>query len=275
MKPSILIQLDTDPQPSVFDAVVAVDSGVDHLFRHGGITPENVRDLVYGTLFTRGPADLHRTALFVGGSDVSAGEAVLAAVQKTFFAGFRVSVLFDANGCNTTAAAAALAVLQGVEAQGGNLSGVSAVAVLAGTGPVGQRVARLLSRLGAKIAVGSRQPRPRPGDGRADFRNHRPADHPVCDRRLQGPRRRTRRRLGRRRGGGRGSHPPRRGPAADSARSQGRCRPKRGPPPGYRGDRGNRQGDRPRWSPLLGSARRRRHQDEDPQEGHPGALHGQ
>ena len=29
-RPSILIQLDVDPQPSVFDGVVAVDAGVDH-----------------------------------------------------------------------------------------------------------------------------------------------------------------------------------------------------------------------------------------------------
>ena len=49
-KPSILIQLDTDAQASVFDGVVAVDSGVDHLFRHGGIRPEAVRDQVYGAL---------------------------------------------------------------------------------------------------------------------------------------------------------------------------------------------------------------------------------
>src|SRR5207248_8601028 len=73
-KPKILIQLDTDPQPSVFDAVVAVDSGVDHLFRHGGVTPANVRDLVYGALFTRGPAELHGTAIFIGGSNVAASE---------------------------------------------------------------------------------------------------------------------------------------------------------------------------------------------------------
>ena len=33
MKPKILVQLDTDPQPSVFDGVVAVDAGVDQLFR--------------------------------------------------------------------------------------------------------------------------------------------------------------------------------------------------------------------------------------------------
>ena len=37
-----------------------------------------------------------------------AGEALLKAVTESFFGPFRVSVLFDANGCNTTAAAAAL-----------------------------------------------------------------------------------------------------------------------------------------------------------------------
>ena len=151
-KPKILIQLDTDAQPSVFDAVVAVDAGAEQLFRHGGVTPANVRDLVYGALFTRGPVDLSATAIFIGGSNVSAGEAVLDAVKKTFFGPFRVSVLFDANGANTTAAAAVLAALQ---ASGGSLEGVPA-AVLAATGPVGHRAARLLARLGAKVAVGSR-----------------------------------------------------------------------------------------------------------------------
>ncbi len=152
-KPTILIQLDTDPQPSVFDGVVAVDSGVDFLFRHSGVTPENVRDLIYGALFTRGGDDLSHSALFIGGSDVAAGEAVLAAVKRVFFHTFRVSVLFDANGSNTTAAAAVLAALEGM---GGDLKGVS-TAVLAATGPVGQRVARLLGQLGATVAVGSRR----------------------------------------------------------------------------------------------------------------------
>jgi len=151
-KRTILIQLDTDPQPSVFDGVVAVDSGVDFLFRHSGVTSENARDLVYGALFTRGADDLHRSAIFIGGSDVAAGEAVLSAVKKSFFHTFRVSVLFDANGSNTTAAAAVLAAIEGM---GGDLGGVPC-AVLAATGPVGQRVARLLSQLGATVSVGSR-----------------------------------------------------------------------------------------------------------------------
>jgi len=151
-KPKILIQLDTDPQPSVFDAVVAVDSGVEHVFRHGGVTAGNVRELVHGALFTRGPADLSSTAIFIGGSDVKAGEAVLAAVKETFFGPFRVSILFDTNGANTTAAAGVLAALRSL---GDSLEGVSA-AVLAATGPVGQRVARLLCRLKIKVFVGSR-----------------------------------------------------------------------------------------------------------------------
>ncbi len=153
MKPTILVQLDTDPQPSVFDSVVAVDSGVAHLFRHGGIRAEAVRDLVHGALFTRGPADLKNTAIFVGGSDVREGEAVLQAVLDSFFGPFRVSVLFDPNGCNTTAAAAVLAALKG---SGGSVKGRKA-AVLGASGPVGQRVARLLAREGAEVAVGSRR----------------------------------------------------------------------------------------------------------------------
>jgi methylenetetrahydrofolate/methylenetetrahydromethanopterin dehydrogenase (NADP+) len=151
-KPKILIQLDTEQQPSVFDAVVAVDSGVDQLLRHGGVTPANVRDLVFGALFTRGPADLKSTAIFIGGSNVAASEAVLDAVKSTFFGPFKVSVLFDANGANTTAAAAVIAALQSL---GGSVAGVKA-AVLAATGPVGQRAARLLCRLGADVSIGSR-----------------------------------------------------------------------------------------------------------------------
>ncbi len=149
-KPSILLQLDTDPQPSVFDSVVAIDSGVEHLLRHGGIAPAGVRDLVYGTIFTRGVGDLARTAIFIGGSNVAAGEALLSAVQKTFFGPMRVSIMLDSGGANTTAAAAVLAARRHLP-----LSGTEAL-VLAATGPVGARVVRLLANQGARTRVGSR-----------------------------------------------------------------------------------------------------------------------
>src|SRR5437588_3766241 len=107
-KRKILIQLDGDPQPSVFDRVVAIDAGAEEVFSYGGVRPEQVRDLVHGAIFTRGPKDLHRTALFVGGSDVAAGEKLLAAAVAAMLPqyGLRVSALLDANGANTTAAAA-------------------------------------------------------------------------------------------------------------------------------------------------------------------------
>ena len=149
-KPKILVQLDTDSQPSVFDSVVAIDAGVDHLLRHQGINAENVRDRVHGAIFTRGPGDLHSTALFVGGSDVAAAEGVLAEIQKTFFGPMRVSVMLDPAGSNTTAAAAVLAA-----AKHAPLVGATAL-VLASTGPVGQRVVRLLAREGAQVRAASR-----------------------------------------------------------------------------------------------------------------------
>jgi methylenetetrahydrofolate/methylenetetrahydromethanopterin dehydrogenase (NADP+) len=152
-KRKILIQLDSDPQPSVFDRVVAVDAGADEVFAYGGVKPEQVRDLVHGAIFTRGPKDLKRTALFIGGSDVAAGERLLAEACRHMLPqfGLRVSVLLDANGANTTAAAAVRAAARHLD-----LAGARAL-VLGGTGPVGQRVARLLARQGAEVRVGSRQ----------------------------------------------------------------------------------------------------------------------
>jgi hypothetical protein len=152
-KRKILIQLDSDTQPSVFDRVVAIDAGADELFTYGAVKPEHVRDLVHGAIFTRGPKDLKHTAIFIGGSGVAAGERLLAEVRKHMLPqfGLRVSVLLDANGANTTAAAAVRAAARHIE-----LKGLTAL-ILGGTGPVGQRVARLLAGQGASVRVGSRQ----------------------------------------------------------------------------------------------------------------------
>jgi len=146
----LLFQFDTDIHPAVFDTVVGYDGGADHVVAHGGLTPENVGPLVEGTIFTRAPKDKKNTAIFIGGSNLIAGQELLEAVKKKFFADFRVSVMLDSNGSNTTAAAgvAKLAV-------SGTLAGKKAV-VLAGTGPVGQRVAALLVQEGAAVSITSR-----------------------------------------------------------------------------------------------------------------------
>src|SRR5262245_17876574 len=146
----LLLQLDSDRHPSSFDRIVAVDAGVDDVMTYGGVSPEDVTPLVHGCLFTRGLPDLKNTAIWIGGTQVAAGEALTRAVTKAFFGPFKVSVMMDSNGCNTTAAAAVARLGSATE-----IKGARAV-ILAGTGPVGLRAALLLAREGAAVVITSR-----------------------------------------------------------------------------------------------------------------------
>jgi hypothetical protein len=148
----LLLQLDSSPQPSVFDRVVAFDGGADEVLSYGGVTEDMVRDLVHGAIFTRGPKDLHNTAIFIGGSDMAAGERLLDAVKKVFFGPLRVSIMLDSNGSNTTAVASVAKLQHAV----GGVRG-RRVVVTAGTGPVGMRAAGLFSRAGAEVVITSRR----------------------------------------------------------------------------------------------------------------------
>ena len=148
----LLIQLDTAAHPSVFDRVVGFDGGADEVMSYGGVAEAEVRDLVHGAIFTRGPKDLHNTAIFIGGTDMAAGERLLKAVTRTFFGPMRVSVMLDSNGSNTTAVAAVARMATAA----GDLRGRRAV-VTAGTGPVGMRAAGLLAKAGARVTLTSRR----------------------------------------------------------------------------------------------------------------------
>lgn len=150
MTSKILLQLDTDAMPSTFDAVVAIDSGVDQLLRHGGITRDNVTPLVHGVMFTRGGDSLRNSAIFIGGSDVSSAEQLAMKVKECFFGPVRVSILQDASGCNTTAAAAVLSAAKHIAYAG------ATTCVLGGTGPVGKRVAEMIALEGGQVRLVSR-----------------------------------------------------------------------------------------------------------------------
>ena len=149
----LLLQLDSSRLPSVFDQVVAFDAGADEVMSYGGITETDVRDLIHGCIFTRGPKDLKNTAVWIGGSNMSAGEQLLAMAQDALFAPFTVSIMLDSNGSNTTAVAAVVKIEETL----GDLKGKKAL-ILAGTGPVGQRAAGLLAKDGAKVTITSRKP---------------------------------------------------------------------------------------------------------------------
>ena len=144
----ILIQLDTDKFASTFDSIVAYDAGADVVQSYGGVGPSNVRSLVLSVLFTRGIPDLKNIAIWIGGSDVDAGEQLLAEARRTFFGPFKVSLMLDSNGCNTTASTAIAKLARKID-----LSGKSALVL--GPGPVGVRAAVLLAGEGCAVHLTS------------------------------------------------------------------------------------------------------------------------
>lgn len=146
----ILIQLDTDKRPSVFDRIVAHDGGADEVFAYGGVEKDQIESLIHGGMFTRGPKKLRKTAVFVGGGDIERGREIFEQVLKTYFGPLRMSTMIDCNGSNTTAVAAVLSA--GAHVDWKNCTSL----VLGGTGPVGRRVAELIAAEGGRVRIASR-----------------------------------------------------------------------------------------------------------------------
>jgi methylenetetrahydrofolate/methylenetetrahydromethanopterin dehydrogenase (NADP+) len=144
----ILIQLDSDKFASTFDAIVAHDAGADIVQSYGGITPPDVRSLILSAFFTRGIPDLKNLAAWIGGSDVDAGEEMLKEARSTFFGPFKISLMLDSNGCNTTASTAIAKLARQTELRG-------RTALVVGPGPVGLRAAVLLAGEGCCVHLTS------------------------------------------------------------------------------------------------------------------------
>src|SRR5438093_491527 len=144
--------VDSSGLPSVFDRVVAYDGGADEVMSYGSVAEADVRDLIHGCIFTRGPKDLKNTAVFLGGADIAVGEQLLAAATKAMFKPFTVSAMLDSNGSNTTAVAAVAKMVKAA----GDVRG-KRVLIVAGTGPVGIRAAGLFAKAGADVCITSRK----------------------------------------------------------------------------------------------------------------------
>lgn len=144
----ILIQLDSDKFASTFDCIVAHDAGVDIVQSYGGVTPKDLRGLILGAFFTRGIPDLRNLAIWIGGADVDVGEQLMEEARNTFFGPFKVSLMLDSNGCNTTASTAIAKLAGKTELRGKN-------ALVIGPGPVGLRAAVLLAREGCRVHLTS------------------------------------------------------------------------------------------------------------------------
>lgn len=150
MPRTVLLQLDADPHPSVFDRIVALDAGADEVLAYGGVTPAATPALIHGAIFTRKAKELHRTAVFIGGRDADLAAEILATARAHLLPqfGLQVSLMIDPNGANTTAAAALHLASRHLDWSGKQV-------LVLGTGPVGRRVASLTARRGARVRIGA------------------------------------------------------------------------------------------------------------------------
>lgn len=152
----ILTYVSPERYASLFDIIVAYDSGVDIVVPYCNIDIEDIGDIVHSCVFTRHPKYLKNTAIFIGGHDVNKGEKFMSKVLETLNElpdMFRISVVADPDGAYTTSSASVVKIKNSIQ---GNLNGLNAT-VLAGTGPVGQRVSVLLAREGCNVTITSRK----------------------------------------------------------------------------------------------------------------------
>ncbi|MFH0859626.1 MAG: methylene-tetrahydromethanopterin dehydrogenase N-terminal domain-containing protein [Candidatus Altiarchaeota archaeon] len=150
----ILAYVTPDTVPSMFDIVVAHDSGADIVMPYGSVDENHVEDIIHGCVFTRRKEDLKNTAVFIGGKNSRLSEALLRKSLEVIGqlpAQFRISIGVDPEGANTTSSACVAKIADAFDVSG------SKAAVVAGTGPVGERSAALLANEGAEVTLTSRK----------------------------------------------------------------------------------------------------------------------
>ncbi len=155
MMKKILAYVSPERHTSLFDIIVAYDSGADTVVPYANISKEDIRDIIYSSVFSRHRDDLRNTALFIGGYNVERCEELIDVIRETFNElsdPFRVSVAIDPSGSYTTASACVVKIKNSIH----NLYGLNST-ILAGTGPIGQIISVLLAKEGCNVTLTSRR----------------------------------------------------------------------------------------------------------------------
>lgn len=155
-KALILHMFTPEKNLSPFDVNMAVDAGWLSTIPYTQLEPGEIPALVQDAIFSRGPAGVKRTGLFIGGRDVKTAMQMLDAAQKAMVPPFEVSAFADPSGAFTTAAAMVALVENELVKTGLSLAGAN-VLCLGGTGPVGQIAAVLAAQSGALVKIIGRQ----------------------------------------------------------------------------------------------------------------------
>ncbi|MEM3623616.1 MAG: methylene-tetrahydromethanopterin dehydrogenase N-terminal domain-containing protein [Candidatus Bathyarchaeia archaeon] len=153
----VFIFLDTDKHASPFDILTTIDIFPDaQILKYEDVTVEDAEKIVYDAMFPRGPEGAKHTKIFINGRDFKRVNEILERAKKCMFPPFEVSIIVDPRGAYTTASAAVAKTTELSIKKGFGILENKIVAVLAGTGPVGQTAARLYASEKAKVIITSR-----------------------------------------------------------------------------------------------------------------------
>ncbi len=152
-KRSILHMFDPMPNNSPFDVNMALDTGFDVLMPYNNVKLESIHGLTQDAIFSRSPAGIKRTGIFIGGRDMGLAMDMISKAQEAMVPPFEVSVLADPSGAFTTAAALVACVeKQLIQHHDKQLKDCKAL-VFGGTGPVGIATGVIASLAGANTTL--------------------------------------------------------------------------------------------------------------------------
>ena len=152
-KRSILHMFDPMPNNSPFDINMAMDAGFDVLMPYSNVKLDSINRLTQDVIFSRSPAGVKRTGIFIGGRDLGLAMDMLDASQQAMVPPFEVSVFADPSGAFTTAAALVACVEQELKVRHDKELKECNALVFGGTGPVGIATGIIASLAGADTAL--------------------------------------------------------------------------------------------------------------------------
>jgi methylene-tetrahydromethanopterin dehydrogenase len=152
-KRSILHMFDPMPHNSPFDINMALDADFDVMIPYNNVKLEDVHGLVQDAIFSRGPAGVKRTGIFIGGRNLGLAMDMMEAAKKAMVPPFEVSVFTDPSGAFTTAAALVACVEKQLQEKHGKALKDCHGVVFGGTGAVGIATGVIASLAGADIIL--------------------------------------------------------------------------------------------------------------------------
>ncbi|NOQ36685.1 MAG: methylenetetrahydromethanopterin dehydrogenase [Methylococcaceae bacterium] len=145
--------LDPMPNNSPFDVNMALDAGFDVLMPYSNVKLDSVYGLTQDAIFSRGPAGVKKTGLFIGGRDIGLAMDMIKSAQEAMVPPFEISVFADPSGAFTTAAALVACVEKELKVKHGKEFKDCKALVFGGTGPVGIATGVIASLAGAETAL--------------------------------------------------------------------------------------------------------------------------